>query len=66
MRDIVEKYCLISDGKQMLEIVLEDKHINLIMECAAKESEFSYPAMDLILTLIKYYSFSAFNSEEGT
>jgi hypothetical protein len=57
---------LIADGKLLLEIVLDSKHSALIISLISAQKESSFPAMLMALMILKYYSFSAFNSEEGS
>ena len=66
LNEIVDKYYLIADGKAMMDQLLNEKSISMLMGMVSRQSEFSLNAMQLCLCLMKYYSFSSFNSEDGS
>ena len=66
LQELIEKYYLIADGKILLETILEAKNCELIISMMGAEKEYSYPAMMVALMILKYYTFSSFNSDEGS
>lgn len=51
----------------MLEIILEEKYVGVVLDLIGEEASGNcFPAMSLMLSFLKYYSLSAFNSEEGS
>ena len=64
LNETIDKYYLIADGKLMLEMILDEKPVAMILEMISKNSSYSSSAMQLCLYIMKYYSFSSFNTEE--
>ena len=63
--EIIEKYYLIADGKVLLDVILEKENIELIFELGQSNNPFiNSPMLNVLLSIVNYYSFSSFNSEE--
>ena len=50
----------------MLEVILSESSVSMLMPMITQHSELSLHAMQLCLALMKYYSCSSYNSEEGS
>lgn len=63
--EVVEKYYLIADGKQMLEPILASSTIERLVDLSLCGNPFvALPVMSLLISIINYYSFSSMNSED--
>jgi hypothetical protein len=64
MIETIEKYYLIADGKQMMDVITSQICIDTMLGLLKESGELAYPAMNFFIALINYYSFSSLNSEE--
>ena len=63
--DTIEKYYLILDGKQMMDVITSEKTISLMMSMVrCPQTDFAFPAFNFFISLINYYSFSSFNVDD--
>lgn len=63
--EVIEKYYLIADGKILLDVILEKENIELIFDLGQSNNPFiNSPMLNVLVSIINYYSFSSFNSEE--
>jgi hypothetical protein len=62
--ETVDKYYLIQDGKQMIEVITDQSSIDIMMTLIKENSELAFPAFSFFISLINYYSFSSFNTDE--
>ena len=62
--ELIEKYYLIADGKSMMDIVTNMENISLIFNILTNGGPISNCVVNVVTWLIKYYSFSSFNTEE--
>jgi hypothetical protein len=64
--ELLEKYYLIADGKQMVDQILyQDNNVkSLFKNLTNKNSEVSLSLLNILISVVKYYSLSSFNSEE--
>lgn len=62
--ETVDKYYLIVDGKQMIEVITDQSSIQIMMTLIRDNSEYAFPAFSYFISLINYYSFSSFNIDE--
>ena len=67
MCETIEKYYLIIDGKQLMDIISSEKTIQIIMGLIrSPQSEYAFPGFNFCISLINYYSFSSFNVDDVT
>lgn len=64
MIETVDKFYLIQDGKQMIEVITDQTSIDVMMGLIRENNELAFPAFSFFISLINYYSFSSFNTEE--
>lgn len=63
--ETIEKYYLIVDGKQMMEIITSDKIISVMMNLIQSNiHDHAFSGCNFLISLINYYSFSSFNSDD--
>ena len=64
--ELLEKYYLIADGKQMVDQILyQDNNVkSLFKNLTNKNSDISMSLLNILISVVKYYSLSSFNSEE--
>ena len=67
MCETIEKYYLIVDGKQMMDVITSEKTISLMMSLIrSQQLDYSFPAFNFFISLINYYSFSSFNVDDAS
>lgn len=65
--ETIEKYYLIIDGKQLMDIITSEKTILAIMSLIrSSSSDYAFPGFNFCISLINYYSFSSFNVDDVT
>jgi hypothetical protein len=64
--ETIDKYYLILDGKQMIETITDQASMDVMVGLIRDNSEMAFPAFSFFISLINYYSFSSFNSDEIT
>ena len=65
--ETIEKYYLIVDGRQMMEFITSDKVISIMMNLIQSHAQdHAFSACNFFISLINYYSFSSFNSDDIT
>lgn len=65
--EIADKYYLLADGKEMLDLILADKSISLYFLLMEKTNALvAIPAISLLMSLVNYYAFSSLNAEDKT
>ena len=64
--EVVEKYYLITDGKNMLDFILNQDNINVIMSILIHKSSISLSVVNLAVVFMRYYCLSSFNQEDPT
>jgi hypothetical protein len=63
--ETIEKYYLIVDGKQMMEVIVGEKCITTMMGLLKSTNHgHAFSACNFFISLINYYSFSSFNVDE--
>lgn len=63
--DIPEKYYLIADGKELLDVVLSEKSVGILFGLVEKPNPLlSIPAASLLVALVNYYAFCSLNTED--
>ena len=63
--ETIEKYYLIVDGKQMMDVITSEKTISLLMSLVrSQQMDYAFPAFNFFISLINYYSFSSFNVDD--
>lgn len=60
--EIIEKYYLISDGKNMLDVILAKENVELITSIMMDGSSASNSIFNVVVWLVRYYSLSSFNT----
>jgi len=60
--ETVDKYYLIVDGKQMIEVITSQPCVQIMVELINQQNEIAFPAFGFFIALINYYSFSSFNA----
>jgi hypothetical protein len=61
--ETVDKYYLIVDGKQMIEVITDQPSVEIMMRLIKDNHEVAFPAFSYFISLINYYSFSSFNTD---
>jgi hypothetical protein len=64
--EVIEKYYLIVNGKQMMDVLTSEKTILLFIGMIRSPfiSDNAFPAFNFFISLINYYSFSSFNVDD--
>lgn len=60
----MERYFNFSNGKQMLEIILEEGYVGGIVGMMGQDNCLSFSAMLLGLSFLRYYALSSMNVED--
>ncbi len=64
LTETTEKYYLIADGKELLDVILNEKTISQLFVLSQNPNTLiSLPIVTLLVSLIDYYAFSSLNSE---
>lgn len=67
LMEVADRYYLIADGKEMLDIILTEKPIEMFLAMSSEANTLiSQPAINMLVSLVNYYSFSSLNSEDKT